>query len=142
MAPCPRVISAMPNELTVGAIQPLPSAAEKAPDPKAEAFVAPQAPVSAEASQIFVNPTKSFDSTLGLVVLEFRDQSGNVSMSIPSQRQLQAYRLHQQPLPGQGHLPPQTSTPPPQEVAPGTATQSAAAATAVPVPTPSSNGTT
>jgi len=75
--------------------------AEKAADPKAEAFTSPQLSSSSDTAQLFVNPTLKFDSTLGLLVIEFKDSSGNVSTSIPSQRQLEAYRLHQQPLPGQ-----------------------------------------
>jgi hypothetical protein len=90
----------MPNELIVGAIQPMTGPVEKPTEPKSEPFVASPAASPAESSQLFVNPTLKFDSTLGLLVIEFRDSSGNVSTSIPSQRQLEAYRLHEQPLPG------------------------------------------
>jgi hypothetical protein len=101
----------MPNELIVGAVQPPTGSAEKATDPKSAAFTAPQASGSTESPQLFVNPTLKFDSTLGLLVIEFRDQSGNVSTSIPSQRQLDAYRLHQQPLPGQKPATPHRTAP-------------------------------
>jgi len=88
--------------MTVGAIQPISGSAEKAADPKAEAYPTPQlSSSSSDTAQLFVNPTLKFDSTLGLLVIEFKDSSGNVSTSIPSQRQLDAYRLYQQPLPGQ-----------------------------------------
>ncbi len=38
------------------------------------------------------NPSLRLDPALGLVVIEFRDESGDVSRSIPSVRQLEAYR--------------------------------------------------
>jgi len=38
------------------------------------------------------NPSYVLDLGLGLVVLQYYDQSGNVTSSIPSERQLQAYR--------------------------------------------------
>jgi hypothetical protein len=37
------------------------------------------------------NPTLRLDAALGLVVIEFRNQSGAVTTSIPSERQLRAY---------------------------------------------------
>jgi hypothetical protein len=95
------VIPAMPNELIVGAVQPLTGSTERPVDSRAEPYPTPTAPTPSEAPQLFVNPTLTFDSRLGLLVIQFHDESGNVSTSIPSQRQLEAYRLHQQPLPGQ-----------------------------------------
>lgn len=38
------------------------------------------------------NPTLRFDSRLGLVVIEFRNDTGGVTTSVPSQRQLEAYQ--------------------------------------------------
>jgi hypothetical protein len=38
------------------------------------------------------NPSYVLDLGLGLVVLQYYDQQGNVTSSIPSERQLQAYR--------------------------------------------------
>lgn len=38
------------------------------------------------------NPALRFEPSLGLVVLEFLDSSGDVAQSIPTQRQLDAYR--------------------------------------------------
>ena len=40
----------------------------------------------------FPNPSLRIDGALGLVVLEFHDSSGRVASSIPSARQLDAYR--------------------------------------------------
>lgn len=45
----------------------------------------PQAPATP-------NPRLRLDGSLGVVVIEFRDQVGDVANTIPSARQLQAYR--------------------------------------------------
>ena len=37
------------------------------------------------------NPTAYFDPAAGVVVIQFRNDSGKVNLSIPNQRQLQAY---------------------------------------------------
>jgi hypothetical protein len=50
---------------------------------------------------LFVNPSFQFDPTVGIVVIEFHDAKGAVSNSIPSQRQLAAYRNHQATPPGE-----------------------------------------
>ncbi len=55
-----------------------------------------QAAASASASP-YVNPTLRLDAELGLVVMEFRDDSGAVTSTIPSERQIEAYRAHQDP---------------------------------------------
>jgi hypothetical protein len=44
------------------------------------------------AAQPVANPTVRLDPTLGLVVIEFHDDSGKLVISIPSQTQLAAYR--------------------------------------------------
>jgi hypothetical protein len=51
--------------------------------------------------QLYVNPSYQFDPTVGLVVIEFHNDQGTLSNSIPSQRQLAAYRTHQQTPPGE-----------------------------------------
>jgi hypothetical protein len=38
------------------------------------------------------NPTLRLDAALGIVVIEFRTASGQISGSIPTERQLEAYR--------------------------------------------------
>jgi hypothetical protein len=38
------------------------------------------------------NPRLRMDRDLGIVVIEFRDASGQVSVSVPTQRELEAYR--------------------------------------------------
>jgi hypothetical protein len=40
----------------------------------------------------FTNPSLRLDSALGTVVIEFRNDSGTVTRSIPSQQQLDAYK--------------------------------------------------
>jgi hypothetical protein len=40
-----------------------------------------------------LNPSLHLDPSLNIVVLEFFDSKGNVTQSIPSQRQLDAYKL-------------------------------------------------
>ena len=52
---------------------------------------------TAKPAKLFVNPDFHFDPTAGLVVIEFRNDSGNVTDTIPTQRQLEAYRTHQGP---------------------------------------------
>jgi hypothetical protein len=63
------------------------------------------APVPAPAVKpvpLFANPSFQFDSTVGLVVIDFRNDSGTVTNSIPSQQQLDAYRSHRASPPGEG----------------------------------------
>jgi hypothetical protein len=40
------------------------------------------------------------DAALGLVVIEFLGKSGAITSSIPTQQQLQAYRVGTEPVPG------------------------------------------
>ena len=51
----------------------------------------------------FPNPSLRLDPALGIVVLEFRSNTGAVTTSIPSERQLQAYQrwdaTHLGPMP-------------------------------------------
>jgi hypothetical protein len=55
------------------------------------ATIEPQ-PDHATSSSPIPNPSLRLDPALGLVVLEFRSDTGAVTKSIPSQRQLQAYQ--------------------------------------------------
>jgi hypothetical protein len=61
---------------------------------------------------LFVNPSFQFDPTVGIVVIDFHNDSGVVTNSIPSQRQLEAYRTHREALPGE-QAPPTPKPPPP-----------------------------
>lgn len=82
----------MPNELTVTAVSGIASAGESHTEIKTKPF--PQPAVS---GQPYVNPSLHLDPALGLVVIEFRDEAGEVTASIPSQRQIDAYRQHAHP---------------------------------------------
>lgn len=67
-----------------------------------------QAPVPVAAAKpvpLFVNPSFQFDSTVGMVVIDFHDNTGRVTNSIPSQQQLAAYRSHRATLPRDGPPP-------------------------------------
>jgi hypothetical protein len=50
---------------------------------------------------LFVNPSFHFDPTVGLEVIQFHDATGTVNSTIPSARQLAAYRSHQATPPGE-----------------------------------------
>lgn len=91
----------MPNELTVRAITAMPVSADRPAEPKAEPFPQPANPHQTEAHQTYINPTLRLDASLGLVVIEFHDDLGKLTSSIPSQRQIEAYRQHEQALPDQ-----------------------------------------
>jgi hypothetical protein len=69
------------------------------------------APAEKSTAPWYVNPDFRFDPSTGLVVIEFHNDSGQLTNSIPSQRQLDAYRLHQTPLPGEAPAAPSTATP-------------------------------
>ena len=88
----------MPNELTIPAVPPAVGVADPPQAGKAPAPVT-AAPTPA---QPFANPSLRLDPSLGLVVIEFRNDSGAVTHSIPSQRQIDAYRLHEETVPRAG----------------------------------------
>lgn len=52
----------------------------------------PRSPVAAPPGTPMPNPSLRLDPALSMVVIEFRDDSGAVRASIPSQQQLDAYR--------------------------------------------------
>jgi hypothetical protein len=62
---------------------------------------APVLPPVPKPVPLFVNPSRQFDPTVGIEVIQFHDSAGAVSSTIPSQRQLAAYRSHQATLPGE-----------------------------------------
>ena len=87
-----RVISAMLNDVSFPAIAAVHSGSVPVTEQKAQAAdltqaVPPVTPV--------INPTLRLDAALGLVVIEFRNDSGAITTSIPSQRQLQEYQRWQ-----------------------------------------------
>jgi len=102
----------MPNELNIRATTPAPGASGAAPV-ETQTLAAPAAATPAARSAPYTNPALRLDPALGLVVIEFHDDSGRLSSSIPSQRQLQAYHMHTQSPPGQtSHAPLPAAVPP------------------------------
>lgn len=83
----------MPNDLVVRPIPPV------LPQPLATRGAAP-APAAAPSANALPNPTMRLDPALGLVVVEFRNQAGDVTTSIPGPRQLDAYRTARDSAPG------------------------------------------
>ena len=107
---------AMPNDLTISAVAANSSGNNTAVKAKAATVEPTTVADPAPTQQLTTNPVIRLDESLGLVVIEFRNASGAVTTSIPSQRQLQAYqrwddtRLGPAP-PGCTDVP--ASTPPP-----------------------------
>ena len=91
----------MPSDLSVKAVGPVLGSSENPAQPKPETFTPPATAPPTAPPVIIANPTLRFDTATGLVVIEFRDQSGNVTTSIPTLRQLEAYRQWGQSSPGQ-----------------------------------------
>jgi hypothetical protein len=85
----------MPNDFTIPSRLPSVSAAVAV---KAES---PAPAPMAKPAPLYVNPDIKFDPSVGLVVIEFHNDTGKLVDSIPNQRQLDAYRLHQTALPGE-----------------------------------------
>ena len=87
----------MPNDLPIPPIgQGLPvgprahAPAAFPAEPRPTAGLVAAGPIAA--GQAMPNPTLRLDPTLGLVVIEFRDERGAVENSFPTERQLAAYR--------------------------------------------------
>jgi hypothetical protein len=82
----------MLNDISLPAI----GAAHAGSTPVTEQRAPAAEPVQAvSAAPPITNPTLRLDAALGLVVIEFRNQGGGITTSIPSQRQLQAYQRWQ-----------------------------------------------
>ena len=93
----------MPHDLPVSSVAAVPSTATTSLTEDRVAATAPSAP--ATTARPFPNPSLRLDAGLGIVVLEFYDGLGEITTSIPSQRILQAYRAHTEPLPGAAEKP-------------------------------------
>jgi len=90
----------MPSDLSVRAVSPVTGPSENATEPRSETFIPAANASPPQTGPPIINPTLRLDPALGLVVIEFRDERGNVTASIPSQRQIDAYRMWSDPLPG------------------------------------------
>jgi hypothetical protein len=84
----------MSNELT---IPPVRTTATTTDAPKAPPTRPARVEPPAAAAKPYVNPSLRLDAELGLVVIEFRGEDGALTATIPSERQIQAYRVHQEP---------------------------------------------
>jgi hypothetical protein len=80
----------MPSDLTVPRVAA--ATAVSGERPPALPARPPVADGVAPAGSALPNPTLRLDAGLAMVVIEFRDESGAVRSSIPSQQQLDAYR--------------------------------------------------
>ena len=80
----------MSNDLTVPSVTTAAAATEPAAQAKPVASV-PTVDVK-PVTPVEPNPSLQLDPALGLVVIQFRNDSGAVTDSIPSERQLQAYQ--------------------------------------------------
>ncbi len=95
-----------------------PTVASRIPPPslgRAVQEAAPATPppaVSAPEVVTQLNPLMRIDPALGIVVLEFRDRAGDISDSIPTQRELKAY--HDAAQTGAAPEAPQAGTPTPE----------------------------
>src|SRR5258708_35226914 len=96
----------MSNELSVQATLPIRGSGDSTAPPR---MTVPTQEPEAKPVPLFVNPSFTFDPTVGLVVIDFHDDKGEVSSSIPSQRQLDAYRAHREIPPGHEAPPPQNN---------------------------------
>jgi hypothetical protein len=79
----------MPNDWTIAGVGG--PAGPSVPDPpQAKADATPE-PVGGGSA--LPNPTLRLDPSLGIVVIEFLNSAGQVANSIPTQQQLEAYRM-------------------------------------------------
>ena len=84
----------MSNDLTVPSVTTSAAVADPAGQTKGSTDLPAAEPklVAPEPSLVGPNPSLQLDPALGLVVIQFRNDSGAVTNSIPSERQLQAYQ--------------------------------------------------
>lgn len=87
----------MPSDLSIRAVSPINGASENPTEPKPATFAPPANASPPQTGPPILNPTLRLDPALGLVVIEFRDEGGHITTSIPSQRQIDAYRMWSEP---------------------------------------------
>ena len=90
----------MSNELSIQPLPPVIAAGDNTVPARSNTQAPAPAVAETKPVQLFVNPSFQFDPSVGLVVIAFHDDAGKVENSIPSERQLEAYRTHQEALPG------------------------------------------
>ena len=119
----------MPNDLSIPALGPVVPPASRLFPPATPARPHPAA------ERVLPNPSLRLEPALGLVVIEFRNDTGAIETSYPSQRQLAAYRANELagiPRPG----PRGTAAPDGHEIAARATTPATATPHAAPAPTP------
>jgi hypothetical protein len=105
-------------------LRPLMTAAEPLrPAPRAAGMARADGAAPPPAAPATPNPRLRLDSSLGMVVIEFRDTAGEVANTIPSQRAIAAYRaaaVSDAPVPVGVRPPPGAEAPagPPAEARP------------------------
>ncbi|WP_176849423.1 hypothetical protein [Belnapia rosea] len=71
----------------------IPPIASRGPDSSSARLAdGPQAAVEGPVPSAWPNPSMRIDPSLGIVVMEFRDRSGSVAATLPTERELAAYR--------------------------------------------------
>lgn len=91
----------------IGAARPLLAVPPHTPERPAHPPPASPADVVTGPAPIAPNPSLRIEPTLGLVVFEVRDGGGEVTRSVPTERELRAYRTaalrgEDKPLPAEG----------------------------------------
>jgi hypothetical protein len=84
----------MSNDLTVQPVSAVRSGSDVVGNARASPISTPSHAQLAPSSHL-PNPNLRLDATLGLVVIEFRNERGAITESIPSERQLEAYQRWQ-----------------------------------------------
>jgi hypothetical protein len=82
----------MSTDISVQAVAVTSAGSDGVVQPKVAASGPPPPAEPAPAVSPVINPTLRLEPALGLVVIEFRNDSGTVTTSIPSQRQIEAYQ--------------------------------------------------
>ena len=95
----------MPTDISIQSVAPvsfIPPQRTSADQASAATQIAPSQSAGINLATIPppINPDFHLDPALNIVVLQFFDAKGNVTSSIPSQKQLDAYRLDGGPSPG------------------------------------------
>jgi hypothetical protein len=87
------VNAAMSSDFSVQAVTVARTGNDGTTEQKSAAMVtAPPPAETATPPSPIINPTLRLEPSLGLVVIEFRNDTGAITTSIPSQRQIEAYQ--------------------------------------------------
>ena len=80
----------MPNDLTISGVRTLLGSTDSV-EPTQQSGYGTIEPIGGGSA--LPNPTLRLDAALGIVIIEFRNAAGEIADSIPTQQQLEAYRL-------------------------------------------------